>query len=200
MTCGSHFLTEKGPKMSSQNGTNGSAANSIPTLETASAMAATDYLPKASKLRQLKAMMDLQDWRVLQRDDREAVRRYRNKTVFGDSDPSHSQEPDMGDILIADNITIGAQSPAAQVVPTPAQAAAPTPSAVSPQPETSGLSTFAKAGIVAALLASGAGAGAGVPWLLGAFNKQQAAVVQPAQDEDTWQTVRLKLPAVESQP
>ena len=55
----------------------------------------------------------LEDLRVLMRDDRDAVRRYRNKTVFGDNDPAHAQEPDMGDILIADNITIGAPAPSA---------------------------------------------------------------------------------------
>ncbi len=182
--------------MSSANGTSGSAANSPPTLQKAAGEAAEDYLPKASKLRQLQSLMDLQDWRALQRDDRDAVRRYRNKTVFGDNDPAHSQEPDMGDILIADNITIG-QPGAAQAAP-----AAPQTAATSAPPQVaSGLSGLAKAGIAAALLASGAGAGAGVPWLLGAFDRQPAAAVeQPVQADDTWQTLRLSSPRPESKP
>jgi len=84
---------------------------SPPSLATAAAEAAEEYLPKAAKLKEVHHAIMLEDQRTLLRDDRDSVRRYRNKTVFGDNDPAHAEEPDMGDILIADNITIGATPP-----------------------------------------------------------------------------------------
>ena len=142
--------------MCSQGASNGSISNSASSLTEAAAEAAEDYLPKASKLRQLRAMMDLQDWQILQRDDRDAVRRYRNKTVFGDSDPAHAQEPEMGDILIADNITIGAQ-------PTPSAPSAPVSSGAGTEArpatvETAETPLWKKAAALAAVMAGTGGA------------------------------------------
>jgi len=163
---------------------------------------AEDYLPKASKLRQLRAMIDLQDWQALQRDNRESTRRYRNKTVFGDDSVESAKEPDMGDILIADNITIGgaaspnmgsttAQVPAAQAAPVTQ------PPQSRPAQEKSGLPSWAKTALkTAAVAAAAGGAGAGITSLMTRGTEPEAppSAAKVGADTDTQYQLRLTKP------
>jgi len=120
---------------------------------------------------------------------RRGARKMQDGTLNQPGDPTE-EEP--VNISIGDTIHYAPQ-PAAQPATAPPQR---TPAAA-PQ---SGLSTLGKIGAAAALLVSGAGAGAAIPWLLGAFQKQPPAAVQPAQGDDTWQTLRLSSPRPESKP
>lgn len=123
---------------SSPNAANGSTASSPPAgLPRAAAEAVEEYLPKAAKLKELQTAIMLEDLRALAQRDREVVRRYEDRKLFGDQ-PTPSQEADMGDILIADNITVGAEARAG-----PLQAATP--------PTTS---AWKRAGQVAAIAAA----------------------------------------------
>lgn len=90
-----------------------------------------------------------------------------------------------------------AESMVAQLPATPVTAPAPA------TPATAATPLWQRAALTAALLASGAGAGAGVPWLLGAFDKAPAAAVQPTPqgvDADTWFDLRLSPPIQEPAP
>jgi len=116
-----------------------------PSLGRAAAEAAEEYLPKAVKLKEMHHAIMLEDLRELAREDRESVRRYRNKTVFGQEAEAQESEP-MGGIVIADNISIGATAESAEL--------------------SGGLSKKAMAAIVAAVLGAG-GLGAGAAYLGG---------------------------------
>ena len=99
-----------------------------------------------------------------------------------------AEDEAMGHLIVTGDINVGDPASLQKAIsalsgqPVPqATAATETPAA---SPVTSAATPlWQKALVSAALVASGAGAGAGIPWLLGAFDKP--AAVQPAVDTDT---------------
>lgn len=80
-------------------------------LEDAIEKTVEDTLPKRGKLNQALQSIFIDDMDELLHNDREEVRRYKEKTVFGNDTPPRKNEDEDEDmsrsILIADNITIG---------------------------------------------------------------------------------------------
>jgi len=167
--------------MSSQDALPGSAPKSPPSVAQAVAATAAEWGPKAAKLHQLRQVILLEDLRSLAKADREKVRRYETKKLWG-QEPTQAAEPEMGDILIADNITIGQ--------PAPRDAAPAEPATPSGQPAAAG--ALAKLALAAALLGGGAGIGAGLPWLAGRLKTPAPAAAAPG--DDTWLDLRLAPP------
>jgi hypothetical protein len=101
-----------------------------------------------------------------------------------------------GDINVSDpaalqgaiNALAGKQSPS----PSPAPAQATDTSAAPAAPAASTATPFwQKALVSAAMVASGAGAGAGIPWLLGAFDEPAAVATPTFEDKNTQYELHL---------
>jgi len=118
-----------------------------------------DALPKLAKLQQAKQAVFLEDFRALAADERESVRKYKDKTLFGGSGSSNpSQEGDMGNITIADNVSINEPTAASQSKSNP----------------------WATAALVGAGILGGGGLGMAGMSALSALQQPVNEVVQPA--------------------
>ena len=164
------------------------AAEAIPGLATAPKLAAIQ-----------------QHWQMMQDHRKRVNDSHRWQALaLGMPDPGALPEEDMGgNLIICGDITT--TNPAATIgalTGNPVQGTDQQVQTQTPQAEPKQLSTLAKTGIAAALLASGAGAGAGIPWALGAFDQQPPAVVQtaPSIDTNTQYELQLVPPTGEEQP
>jgi hypothetical protein len=131
--------------MSSSNGPNTSPNGSTQSVRASLEEAAEEFLPGMARLEEAKKAVMVDDLRRLVRDDREAVRRYREKTVFGQDTPSSTEEPPVGNLVVAETIHFEERA--------------------TPRPP-KGLGIVGKLLVAASLLAGGAGAGVLVNELL----------------------------------